>query len=468
MKKVWMIAAALTAVLLTGCQCKHEEWKEADCENPKTCVECGVTEGEALGHDWKDATCETPKTCKECGVTEGEPAEHVWKEATCEEPKHCENCDATEGEVLGHTWKDADCENPKKCTVCYKTEGKEKGHTYDPEPTCTEGAVCKVCKQEKAALGHSWINATCTKPKTCVSCDVTEGEALGHTYKNGACSKCGEEQKILIYDDSYVSVYYTGINCSGSVDLYLYAENKSSLDLGITIEDPSIDGSMVYFGGYMDVSAGKNAKNEFYFNLTSEYGAFYSADTIEFKLNINDDETYHTIVETSPITIDVKNGKVTSMGGGSGSGGSSGGSSSGGSSSGDSSSGGSSSGSKSIEDVEAYFNGLCKEIEAKNNEDAMITSYKMLSDHYQIAYLVPDLEWLYKNDPVTYTTFVSQCQEQSSSFKTYLDACGFTNYHVRVIIGASAPSNSSETNDVTVITIRDGEITLDMTDSYYN
>jgi len=45
---------------------------EADCENPRTCSECKLTEGEALGHSWQDATTENPKTCENCGLTEGE------------------------------------------------------------------------------------------------------------------------------------------------------------------------------------------------------------------------------------------------------------------------------------------------------------------------------------------------------------------------------------------------------------
>ena len=46
--------------------------KEATCTEPKTCVYCGMTEGEPLGHDWKAATINYPKTCVRCGKTEGE------------------------------------------------------------------------------------------------------------------------------------------------------------------------------------------------------------------------------------------------------------------------------------------------------------------------------------------------------------------------------------------------------------
>lgn len=47
--KAWKlcIPAAVLGIILTGCgECKHPEWKDATYDEPKTCVECGATEGE--------------------------------------------------------------------------------------------------------------------------------------------------------------------------------------------------------------------------------------------------------------------------------------------------------------------------------------------------------------------------------------------------------------------------------------
>ena len=88
------------AVLLTGCFCKHETWNDATCETPKTCAECGETEGEPLGHVWLAATCETPKTCEQCGLTNGEAKGHAWVDATTETPKTCTTCQLTEGDRI--------------------------------------------------------------------------------------------------------------------------------------------------------------------------------------------------------------------------------------------------------------------------------------------------------------------------------------------------------------------------------
>jgi hypothetical protein len=45
--------------------CQHD-WKEADCENPKLCLDCGETEGVALEHDWKEANFHEGEICLLC------------------------------------------------------------------------------------------------------------------------------------------------------------------------------------------------------------------------------------------------------------------------------------------------------------------------------------------------------------------------------------------------------------------
>ena len=147
------LVIALIAALVAGYMFVHI-WKDATCEEPKTCAICGKTEGKALDHKWEDATCEEAKTCKRCGETEGSPLGHDWVDATCESAKTCITCGKVEGDVGGHTWVNATCLEPKYCSTCGKTEG--------------------------SALGHSWKDATYTEPKTCTRCGETEGEPKGY------------------------------------------------------------------------------------------------------------------------------------------------------------------------------------------------------------------------------------------------------------------------------------------------
>lgn len=136
MNKRFLALVALIAAFalgLSACGCAHENWTEANCDTPKTCADCGETEGAPLGHSWLAADCDTAKTCENCSATEGEPRGHDWAEASCAAPKTCRSCGLTEGEALEHTWTDATTEAPMTCTVCGATEGEK----IDTDPRFT-------------------------------------------------------------------------------------------------------------------------------------------------------------------------------------------------------------------------------------------------------------------------------------------------------------------------------------------
>lgn len=149
--KRWVFLVLLIA-LMTGCNLSKAHvhtWLEATCEQPRTCQECGETEGEALGHVWTEAACEAPRTCSRCGVTEGIALGHEWTEATCETPKTCSRCGKIEGEALGHKWIDATCTEPKTCDRCGKKEGEPAGHKAT-EADYWNPSSCSVCGIELA------------------------------------------------------------------------------------------------------------------------------------------------------------------------------------------------------------------------------------------------------------------------------------------------------------------------------
>ncbi len=135
------------------------EWKDADCENPRICQLCGLTQGEKGGHNWIAATCDTPKTCEICGKLEGMVKDHTWISATCTVPKTCSSCGLEEGDALStertHTWKEATCTKAKNCIVCGAVEGKTIPHnpgewvvTYEgtSEEQGTRQRKCTVCE----------------------------------------------------------------------------------------------------------------------------------------------------------------------------------------------------------------------------------------------------------------------------------------------------------------------------------
>ena len=152
----------------------------------------------------------------ECGAKgteffkKGSPLKHDWSEATCESPKTCSRCLETEGEALTHAYIDG------KCVFCGASNSQsgnnEHVHQYDQKntntsflssaATCTDSAKyfysCKCSDVGNntfdygKASGHNWVDATCTSPKSCSVCKVTDGEKLPHNFTDGICSECEE------------------------------------------------------------------------------------------------------------------------------------------------------------------------------------------------------------------------------------------------------------------------------------
>ena len=146
-------------------------------------------------HVWAPATCETSKTCIACGLTDGDPLGHTpGEEATCTDPQICTVCEKVLVEALGHDWADAQCDAPSTCLRCGEESGDVLGHDFKDEAyvsnndaKCevdgTETAKCSRCDatdtrtDEGSALEHEWSVATCTTPATCSKCNGTKGEA---------------------------------------------------------------------------------------------------------------------------------------------------------------------------------------------------------------------------------------------------------------------------------------------------
>ena len=115
-----------------------------------------------------------------CGIDYLKGCEHDWREATCEEARTCSKCGDVEGEPIGHDWQEATCLSPKKCAVCGKTEGKKTDHVWG-EATCTEPGRCAICGAENLyapPLGHDWMNATMEEPYICARCGEKDGEPI--------------------------------------------------------------------------------------------------------------------------------------------------------------------------------------------------------------------------------------------------------------------------------------------------
>ena len=86
-----------------------------------------------------------------------------------------------------HSWAAATCTAPKTCTICEMTEGEAEGHAWE-SATCTEPRQCSRCGQTFGfALGHDIGNVICTESGVCKRCGE-EVHATGHKWKEATCT----------------------------------------------------------------------------------------------------------------------------------------------------------------------------------------------------------------------------------------------------------------------------------------
>jgi len=235
----------LCALLLTGCGCKHI---------------------------WYAATCDTPKTCSECGETEGEALGHSWAEATCEEAKHCTYCNKTEGEALGHTWEEATTEAPKTCTTCGETEGERiitdpRFVTAAVEPLL--GKWVGNCSFSAAEMGIDNFNGVLELEVTMEFCNdgnfvadakVTNAEAFKEamiqytielTYQELAASGYSREQadELMIASAGYDIPTYVEMALAGFDVEQIFTDN---LDVSALSGVYYMEGGTLYTGSSWD------------------------------------------------------------------------------------------------------------------------------------------------------------------------------------------------------------------------
>lgn len=280
-KKLRLIETLAICFILTGCGHEHT-WIEATCTEPKTCSECGETEGEALGHTWAEATCAEPKTCSICGETEGKTLAHTWVEATCAEPKHCSVCGETEGKTLEHTLTEANYQQAATCEVCGESVGEPLQADFEKyglvcnakvdtpitffvpdydtneltarsEVTFSDYKIFQSDDKHKAVDGYEWRAVTATA--------ISQNGKLawtGSDYYNVAAFDNYEEHEI----GCAYTVNYNGIDYTECYTDYEEMQNEWNRDVLAVqcrfffLVPIGYDGRIIYFYNYNNTENG--------------------------------------------------------------------------------------------------------------------------------------------------------------------------------------------------------------------
>lgn len=136
-------------------------------------------------------------------------------------------------------------ETPTTGSTQAPTEGKTDATQPSGENNATTPAPTDPQPSEPPApsappapttCSHSWKAATCTVPKTCTKCNVTEGNALGHSYEGGSCKNCGAEDNRIPFSDNIwqldapngSQLYKIGLDVSkgmGMLNATIWSEN---------------------------------------------------------------------------------------------------------------------------------------------------------------------------------------------------------------------------------------------------
>ncbi len=221
---------------------------QATCVKKAKCTECNAEYGEFVAHtmdtEWSKDENNHWKKCKEegCNYIESK-SEHSGGTADCTTKPTCETCGISYGEALGHNvdtewskdennhWNkclnsgcnymenneahkggNADCENQARCEVCNRAYGTALGHDFTGEYNYNAQGHWKKCARPNCEsedianiVEHSGGEATCTDKAICIACNQEYGSALGHDMDtNWSKDQNNHWHKCLVEDCEYV------------------------------------------------------------------------------------------------------------------------------------------------------------------------------------------------------------------------------------------------------------------------
>ena len=156
--------------------------------------------GETRGHvhQWQDADCENARTCTDCGETEGEPMGHTSTEANYQDAAVCTVCGAVTGDII----------QPDMEKYGF-TEFMEVGVVYDYHTVCNYNAEKTTVAEVKVNSYEVFDSADGYPAKDGYEWRIVEIQALFHeqnakSYGSATATNYEDYYTIELHDDTAV------------------------------------------------------------------------------------------------------------------------------------------------------------------------------------------------------------------------------------------------------------------------
>ncbi|MCI7691494.1 MAG: hypothetical protein MSR67_03800 [Oscillospiraceae bacterium] len=200
MKK--FIAIALSAFLLAGCSNNTTNESTNSAASAEISSETTSSVTESSSESVSTSVEESSSSTESSSVTV-ESSSSVSSSSTTEKP--------AESSSNSSSSSSSSSTKPVEKPVSSSTSSSS---TNKP----TSSSTTKI--EEKPIHTHSFTEATCTNPATCISCGETKGTTINHNYNNGSCIYCGKN------DPNYVAPH----NCKNDGHIWNNSYTESSTE----------------------------------------------------------------------------------------------------------------------------------------------------------------------------------------------------------------------------------------------
>ena len=197
MKK--FIAIALSAFLLAGCSNNTTNESTNPAASAEISSETTSSVTESSSESVSTSVEESSSSTESSSVTV-ESSSSVSSSSTTEKPAESSSSSSSSSST-----------KPVEKPVSSSTSSSS---TNKP----TSSSTTKI--EEKPIHTHSFTEATCTNPATCISCGETKGTTINHNYNNGSCIYCGKN------DPNYVAPH----NCKNDGHIWNNSYTESSTE----------------------------------------------------------------------------------------------------------------------------------------------------------------------------------------------------------------------------------------------